>query len=68
MNDTQADEPVETVCTEYCPSCGQLAEFTYLGAQRWPQRLVELTGMPPVIHLWICGHCHTTVSEPEVDL
>jgi len=67
MNDTQAGEPVEQVCVAYCPSCGQLAEFTYLGAQRWPQRLVELTGVPPVIYLWICGNCHTTVSEPAVD-
>lgn len=68
MNYTHADEPVEQVCVQHCPSCGEMAEFSYLGAQRWPQRLVELTGIPPVVHLWVCGSCHTTLSEPQVDL
>ncbi|MBZ0277775.1 MAG: hypothetical protein K8I60_16635 [Anaerolineae bacterium] len=61
------DEPTEHIRYDHCPTCDQWAEFTYLGAQRWPQRLVDLTGVPPVIFLWQCGHCLTTLSEPQVD-
>ncbi len=47
-----------------CPTCGQVAVFTFLGEQRWPPRVVEATGMPAVTYLWTCGNCHTTLSEP----
>ncbi|MCB9450907.1 MAG: hypothetical protein H6672_05675 [Anaerolineaceae bacterium] len=62
------DTPVNDTRSGYCESCGQEVEFTYLGAQRWPQRLVELTGVPPVTYLWVCGCCSTTTSIPKVDL
>jgi hypothetical protein len=51
----------------YCPTCGGYAEFIFLGEQRWPQRLVELTGCPPVSYLFTCGHCNTTVTDTEIE-
>lgn len=63
MTDTAEHQAVHTR-RHRCPTCGQVAEFTYLGEQRWPPRVVEATGMPAVTHLWTCGNCHTTLSEP----
>jgi hypothetical protein len=51
-----------------CPTCRQETDFKFLGEQRWPARLVEKLGIPPVSLMWTCSNCHTTLSEPEVDL
>ena len=50
----------------YCPTCGHHTEFIFLGVQRWPARLVELTGCPPETTLFTCAACKTTVSETDI--
>lgn len=49
-----------------CPSCGKLTEFTFLGVQRWPARVAEAAGISPVVNLWDCHSCHSTISEPSM--
>ena len=51
----------------HCPTCGQQTHFSFLGEQRWSQRLVEATGCPPVTYLWTCENCHTTVSDADIE-
>lgn len=46
-----------------CPTCGQVGSFTFLGEQHWPSRVVEATGIGPVVHLWQCDQCQTTLTE-----
>ncbi|MBI5671068.1 MAG: hypothetical protein HZC41_23990 [Chloroflexi bacterium] len=46
-----------------CPTCGQVGTFTFLGEQRWPPRVVAATGLGPVVHLWQCNQCQTTLTE-----
>ncbi len=50
----------------FCPSCGKLAVFTAAGEQRWPARVAAAAGMPEVVQLWLCSHCHSTISEPNL--
>jgi hypothetical protein len=50
----------------FCPTCGQYTAFHFLGEQRWPARLVEATGCPPVTYLFTCASCQTTVSEEDI--
>ena len=50
-----------------CPTCGQYTPFSFLGEQHWPPRVVEATGIGPVVHLWSCGNCQTTLTETYVD-
>jgi len=50
----------------HCPTCGYHTEFRFLGEQRWPARLVEATGCPPVTYLFTCVTCQTTVSEEDI--
>lgn len=50
-----------------CPTCGQETDFVFLGVQRWPLRVVELTGCPPVALLYTCAACNTTVSEVDIE-
>ena len=51
----------------HCPSCQQETIFHLLGEQRWPQRVVEDTGCPPVVLLWTCDQCQTTVSDTNIE-
>ncbi len=46
-----------------CPSCGKHGRFTHSGVQHWPQAVAAAHNLPPVIHLWTCPHCHSTLSE-----
>ncbi len=67
--DTQyqdTDIPVKSRI-QVCPTCGQVSQFSFLGEQRWPPHVVEATGLGPVVHLWVCGHCQTTLTETYVD-
>lgn len=50
-----------------CPTCGHDTEFIFLGVQRWPARLVELTGCPAETILFTCSACSTTVSEGDIE-
>ena len=49
-----------------CPTCETRTEFSYAGEQRWPARIAELNGIDPVVKLWHCGCCHSTVSERDL--
>ena len=51
----------------FCPTCGSHTAFIFLGVQRWPARLVELTGCPPETTLFTCAECKTTVSETDIE-
>ncbi len=49
-----------------CPTCQTRTRFSYAGEQHWPERVVRATGIAPVVRLWHCGRCRTTVSEYEL--
>ena len=49
-----------------CPSCHQCADFTYVGEQRWPAALARQYNVSPVMSLWICGNCRSTLGEPSL--
>lgn len=51
-----------------CPTCGQYARFTLIGQQQWPLRVVAATGVGPVVHLWMCGQCQTTLTETAAEI
>ncbi|MEO8607998.1 MAG: hypothetical protein ABI690_08960 [Chloroflexota bacterium] len=51
----------------FCPTCGGQTAFIFLGVQRWPARLVELTGCPAETILFTCAGCKTTVSETDIE-
>jgi hypothetical protein len=48
-----------------CPGCQQYGKFTSEGEQHWPADIAAAHGLPAVIPLWTCPHCHTTISETE---
>ncbi len=50
-----------------CPTCGSYTRFDFLGEQRWPPRVAEKLGLSPVMFLWTCGNCQTTISQPVSD-
>jgi|FLYN01.1.fsa_nt_gi ribosomal protein S27AE len=47
-----------------CPTCGHPTQFTFLGEQRWPEKVAQTLGIPAVVEQWLCGQCHTTITEP----
>jgi ribosomal protein S27E len=47
-----------------CPSCGHTVTFTFLGYQKWPPRVAQITGKSCTT-LWQCEKCSTTLSDPE---
>jgi hypothetical protein len=49
----------------YCESCHGIMGFIYIGEQHWPLKVAEAIGIAPVVQVWECSHCHTTVLEPE---
>jgi len=51
-----------------CPTCGQHAQFIFIGEQRWPPRVVAATGVGPTVHLWMCSRCQTTLTETAVEV
>jgi hypothetical protein len=53
----------EAVCVARCPSCGRHSVFVYGGEQRWPAKVAIAAGIPPVIGLWHCSKCQSTISE-----
>lgn len=50
----------------YCPSCDQQAIFSFAGEQHWPQQVAEAVGVEPVVRLWHCHGCNSTISEAEL--
>lgn len=51
-----------------CTSCEQAATFQYRGDQTFPQAVADQLGLPAVIHLWSCGHCHSTISHVDLGI
>jgi len=49
-----------------CPSCGSLTTFRHAGEQRWPPHVAQAAGIEPVVQLWHCRTCHTTLSEQDL--
>jgi phage terminase large subunit GpA-like protein len=68
MMDTQELEALTPtgVCRGTCPSCGQETTLTFVGEQRWPDQVAQAMGMDPVVALWDCGHCRTTITETSL--
>jgi hypothetical protein len=52
--------------TARCPTCDNRTQFSYAGEQHWPLKVAQAVGIDPVVRLWHCGCCHTTVSEREL--
>jgi hypothetical protein len=52
----------------FCPTCRQETRFQYLGEQRYPERVAQKLNINPVVMLWRCENCHTTMSENELEL
>ena len=53
--------------TTTCPTCGRTGQFTANGTQRWPAAVAAAHGLPTTITLWTCPHCHSTLSEIELN-
>jgi uncharacterized protein with PIN domain len=51
----------------YCPSCNQRTMFSYAGEQRWPVKVAEAVGIEPVVRLWHCQKCNSTLSECDLE-
>jgi transcription elongation factor Elf1 len=57
-NATPSRQPKKAVC----PSCNQEATFTCIGHQHWPDNVARALDMNPVIALWRCSNCRSTVT------
>ena len=51
-----------------CPSCHHHTRFTYAGEQHWPEEVARAAGVPSAMKLWHCEYCHSTITEPEMDM
>jgi hypothetical protein len=51
-----------------CPNCDTRSQFVYMGEQHWPERVAKASGMTPLVHLWQCENCHTTIVTPDVNV
>ncbi|PJF39951.1 MAG: hypothetical protein CUN54_07180 [Phototrophicales bacterium] len=58
----------ENYCVAHCPSCGQVAKFIYSGEQHWPEEVARAAGIAPIVTLWLCSNCGTTISEHDLEL
>jgi hypothetical protein len=50
-----------------CPTCQERTRFSFRGEQRWPLRVAQALGIEPVVRLWNCHNCNTTVSEDALE-
>lgn len=50
----------------HCPSCAQLSRFRFSGEQHWPAHIAEAAGIEPIVRLWTCQSCNSTLSEPDL--
>jgi transposase-like protein len=57
---------VQAVREGRCPSCGKKSHFVYSGEQHWPLRVAQAAGISPVVQLWTCKNCHSTLSESNL--
>lgn len=49
-----------------CPSCRRTEGFVYIGSQVWPEAVARRLNCDPVVSLWRCEACLTTVSSMEL--
>jgi hypothetical protein len=49
-----------------CPTCGHDVAFHYCGEQRWPAHIAKAAGVDPVVRLWSCNTCNSTISEQSI--
>ncbi len=48
-----------------CPSCHTPTKFTFVGIQKWPERVAVSLGIDREVSLWECHACHTTLTFPK---
>lgn len=46
----------------FCMACQQQASLMYMGQQEWPAKVAAAMGISPIVTLWRCGHCYTTIT------
>lgn len=66
--DTRITSEVQNQLTPHhgdCPTCGQQTTFVYLGEQHWPPAVAQKLNMDPVVHLWRCERCQTTLTQSQ---
>ncbi len=61
LNKPAAELVVGEVIATTCPTCGAHTQFTFIGVQRWPERVAAQLDIPADSALWQCGHCLTTL-------
>jgi ribosomal protein L37AE/L43A len=49
-----------------CPSCKTDTHFTWLGIQRWPEKVALSAGLPRKQTMWQCDNCVTSVMEESI--
>lgn len=49
-----------------CPTCWHTGHSQFNGQQHWPPAIVRLYDLPPMVNLWTCPNCHSTVSETDL--
>lgn len=64
-NDVHLTDTQERTRTGMCPTCGCEATFTFVGEQRWPEKVARAAGLPVVTQLWTCNCCNTTLAEAQ---
>ncbi|NWG17484.1 MAG: hypothetical protein HXY41_12695 [Chloroflexi bacterium] len=50
-----------------CPTCAQVVRFTFVGEQHWPPQVAKAAGLGPLVHLWVCSNCQTTLTETAAE-
>ncbi len=66
-NVPRSDEVITVELIATCPSCHTYIAFQYLGEQHWPEDVAAAAGIETVVHMWRCTHCHTTMTETELE-
>ncbi|MAS36975.1 MAG: hypothetical protein CL610_23425 [Anaerolineaceae bacterium] len=60
------NQPIWGDVMALCPTCQTRTRFSYAGEQRWPRHVAEAAGLEPVVRLWHCQRCRTTISECDL--
>jgi len=50
-----------------CPTCGEHSQFNHIGEQTWSEAVAEKLGVPTTINLYDCNHCHTTLTDVQLN-
>jgi len=49
-----------------CPSCHAKTPFDLKGVQRWDAEIAAQLNVPPIMTVWQCRNCDTTLMEPSI--